>query len=784
MPCTTAAVRRLRLQVRGTVQGVGFRPYVYRLALELGLAGWVANDTGGVVIEVEADEDVIGSFVQALRTGLPPNARIVDIGAEAVEPLGEAGFRIRPSEGGGPPRALVLPDLAPCPACLSELRDRADRRYGYAFTNCTHCGPRFTIIRELPYDRPRTTMAGFELCAACAAEYTDPLDRRFHAQPNACPACGPRLAFAAPALGAAPAPAAGTAEARAWRAAPGHSSGQPALAAAASVVRGGGILALKGVGGYLLVCDAESDAAVAGLRARKGRPTKPLAVLVPDLAAAARIADVDEAAAALLSGPEAPIVLLPRRPDAGVAAGVAPGQDTLGVMLPAAPLLHLLMDELRGPVVATSGNLSEEPICTDDGEARTRLGGIADAFLTHDRPIQRHVDDSVAWVTDGEARLLRRARGYAPLPIRLAAAVPPLVATGAQLKNVVAVARGRDVFLSQHVGDLQTREAQRAFEAVIGDLMQFYDVAPAAIAHDLHPDYASTQWAVEAGSRLGGGTPLVGVQHHHAHLAACLAEHAAEGPALGVIWDGTGHGADGTAWGGEFLLGDARSYRRVAHLRPLSLPGGDAAAREPERIALSLLHGIHGAGAAALDLPVIRDMPDARRRVLLRLLETGVSAPATTSAGRLFDGVAALLGLARVNRHEGEAAMALEQAAVHAPGERHAYTLPLVDGVLDWRPLVAELLEDRRRGADPCRAAAAFHNALMDAAVRVAEAVGCGRVVLSGGCFQNRLLAGRLPALLRARGFQVLQHRQVPPNDGGIALGQIAVAAATLNGGS
>jgi len=756
-------LRRVRLHVRGTVQGVGFRPFVFRIAHELGVAGWVINDPAGVIIEVEGEERELERFRERLRSDAPPHAAITQVQAEWLPVTGELGFEIRRSEAAGEPTALVLPDLATCEQCRQELSDPGQRRHGYAFTNCTHCGPRFTIVRSLPYDRPNTTMAGFTLCAECRAEYQDPRDRRFHAQPNACAACGPRLRLL-DAMG---------------RVLVGPADEQRALADAVKAIREHQIVAVKGIGGFLLLCAAGSERAVATLRERKQRPRKPFAVMVQDLAAAREIVQVDAAAATLLTSAPAPIVLLPRRPSALVVAGVAPGNPTLGVMVPYAPLLHLLMQELRQPVVATSGNLSEEPICIDDEEALARLQGIADLFLTHDRPIQRHVDDSVSWVVEGEPRLLRRARGYAPLPVRLASPVRALLAVGAQMKNAVAVARGHDVFISQHIGDLETDASQRAFRAVIADLLSFYKVRPVAIAHDLHYDYSATQWACAAALRMQPQPMRVPVQHHHAHLASCLAENGQPGPALGVIWDGTGLGTDGTVWGGEFLLGDATDYQRVAHLRPFRLPGGDAAVVEPDRVALALLHQLLGDAAFDLPLPAVQRMGDGKRRVLQRMLETGFNAPLSSSAGRLFDAVAALLDLVDNASFEGEPAMALE-FAVDA-SETGAYPLPLgAFGVLDWRATLHDVLHDLNAGVERGRIAARFHNALIHAAVAVAERVGTSRVALSGGCFQNRILTERLADSLRQHGFEVLLHRQVPPNDGGIALGQIAVAAARL----
>jgi hydrogenase maturation protein HypF len=761
---------RLRLELAGAVQGVGFRPFLFRAARENGLAGWIRNDTRGVTLEVEGPRRAVEEFLRRVRATPPPRAVVREVLAEWLPAAGLAGLVIEASEGGGERLATVLPDLATCPACLGDVgvgvgevgAARGDRRQDYPFTNCTDCGPRFSIIRALPYDRPNTTMAGFTLCGPCRKEYLDPLDRRFHAQPTACPACGPQLE-----LRTGPGPA--------------LSAGGAALVEAAAAIRAGRIVAVQGLGGFHLMVDAVDAAAVARLRERKRRRSKPLAVMAPDLAAVRVLCDVPVGVAALLEGPASPIVLLRRRVGAPVAEGVAPGNPYLGVMLPYTPLHHLLMRELGRAVVATSGNLSDEPICISPAEAYLRLDGIADLFLVHDRPIERAVDDSVAQVLDGEPRLLRRSRGYAPLPVRLPAPVPPILAVGGQLKNTMALARGRDIFLSQHIGDLDTVEAQAAFRRVVDDFLRLYDVRPVATARDLHPDYAATAWAVEHGP--GESIP---VQHHHAHLASCLAEHGVEGQALGVVWDGTGLGPDGTIWGGEFLLGDASGYRRVAHLRPFRLPGGDAAAREPRRSALALLHAAWGAaglerlagtGAGAAFEPV-------ELRVLGRALERGVQAPWTTSAGRLFDGMAALLGLCQRSEFEGEAAMALEYAA--APGVVEPYPFPLVEGqrggvlVVDWVPALAVALADMDAGSPAGEIAGRFHAGLVAAVVAVAERVGEARVALTGGCFQNRVLTEGAARALRAGGFRPLLHREVPANDGGLALGQVAVAAAVL----
>jgi hydrogenase maturation protein HypF len=757
----------MRLEVRGAVQGVGFRPFVWRLASALSLAGWVRNDIAGVFIELEGEEDALAAFGRELRSAPPPLARIQEILEASLEPAGETGFRILPSEGTGAKTTLVLPDVATCPACLAEVLDPKDRRSLYPFANCTECGPRFTIVTDLPYDRPNTTMAAFALCPECREEYEDPRDRRFHAQPIACPACGPSLEAWSP-----------EGEVLARR--------HEALVAAADALRGGAVAAVKGLGGFHLVCDARNPDAVAALRQRKAREEKPLALMVRDVAMARELADVSPEAEALLGGPEAPIVLLPRRADAPVAAGVAPGRPELGLMLPATPLHHLLLREAGFPVVATSGNRSEEPIVTDEVEALSRLAGMADLFLVHDRRIARHVDDSVARLVAGAPRLLRRARGWAPLPVPVRADLPVVLGVGAHMKTAVALSIGRQVFVSQHIGDLETPEALEAFARVIADFERLYGATPAAVAHDLHPGYASTVFAGKLAADRG--IPAFAVQHHHAHLAACLAENEADGPALGVCWDGTGLGTDGTVWGGEFLLGDASEYERVAHLRPFRLPGGDAAVREPRRTAFAILLALLGNEAMEReDLECVRSFSRAERKVLAQMIEKGVNAPVTTSAGRLFDAVASLLGIAQRSSFEGQSAMAFEAAALdaHLADGAEALPLPLAvtpegSAILDWGPLVFDLLRRSSFGASPSLLAALFHAALADGILAAAVHAGSRRVALTGGCFQNKLLTELSVARLQSAGFEVLLHGAVPPNDGGIGVGQVLVAAERL----
>jgi hydrogenase maturation protein HypF len=791
--------KRLRVEIEGAVQGVGFRPFVYRLAADGGLGGWVLNDGRGVFLEVEGDEEAVAFFRERLLGEPPPRARVTAVRERELLATGESSFEIRFSREIGAKSVLVLPDVATCGVCLFEVRDTENRRHRYPFTNCTNCGPRFTIVRALPYDRPNTTMAGFVLCADCRTEYESPRDRRFHAQPNACDACGPRLELWDP-----------SGKVLATK--------DEALRACCEALAKGRISAVKGLGGFHLMCDARNSVAVALLRDRKARYEKPLALMVRDLPAARELCEVSEEAARLLESPERPIVLLPAREENGVAEDVAPGNPNLGLMLPATPLHHLMLDLLGFPLVATSGNLSDEPICTDEREALGRLGGMADLFLVHDRPVERHVDDSVARIVEGVPRLLRRARGFAPLPVRLPHEVPPILAVGAHLKNVVALATGRQAFLSQHIGDLETPQALAAFERVLGDLARLYEVTPSAVAHDLHPDYLSTKWA------LASGLPAVAVQHHHAHLASCLAENGVVGPALGVTWDGTGYGTDGTVWGGEFLLGDASGFTRVAHFRPFRLPGGEAAIREPRRSAAGLLwemaneeeRGRERGGTAEdflegnkkRDSATSAAFSAAEKRVLSSMLQKEINSPLTSSAGRLFDAVASLLGVAQKCSFEGQAAMQLEWLADPAELGTGSLFLSLEETVLltfrdcapgtapaagasvspskillNWSPLVSALLAEHAAGVPIARLSARFHNALAAAIVGVARRVGCPRVTLTGGCFQNKLLTERAAAALRREAFEVLLHREVPPNDGGICLGQAAVAAARIAAG-
>ena len=749
--------------MEGTVQGVGFRPFVHGLATRLGLAGLVRNDAGGVVVEVEGDPERVAAFREALVRQAPPLAVVERVTVDATAPQGSTAFVIVPSSAEGDRRALVAPDVATCEDCLRELDDPADRRYRYPFVNCTNCGPRFTIVRDVPYDRPNTTMAGFPMCAECKEEYHDPTNRRFHAQPVCCPACGPSLRL----LDAEGEPLAGDPVER-----------------AAELLLAGHVVAVKGLGGYHLAVDALLPDAVAALRARKRREEKPFALMVPDLATARALCHLDEAGTRLLTSPRRPIVLLSRREgDPGappVAPAVAPGTRYLGVMLPYTPLHHLLARALARPFVLTSGNRSDEPIAYEDGDALTRLRGIADAFLTHDRPIHTHADDTVTRAFAGRELPVRRSRGYAPQPLALP--VPPrrpVLACGAELKSTFCLAKDGRAFVSQHIGDLEDAGTLRAYTTGIEHFCRLFGITPEVVAHDLHPEYLSTKYALS----LEGVEPL-GVQHHHAHVAACLADSGERGPVIGVAFDGLGYGPDGTLWGGEFLVADLAGFERAGSFEPVPLPGGAAAVREPWRMAAAYLHAAFG--GAPPELGVTR-RNQARWEAVLAAARAGVGSPPTSSAGRLFDAAAALLGVRDRVSYEGQAAAELEQLA--DPAERAAYPA----GIAGDRPfrargadLVRAAAEDLRRGTAPPLIAARFHNGVADVIVRgcelLREATGLGAVALSGGVFQNLFLLGRVVPELEARGFRVLLHTRVPPNDGGISLGQAAVAAARGRG--
>jgi hydrogenase maturation protein HypF len=757
---------RTAVRVEGIVQGVGFRPFVYSLAASLGLGGLVGNDSDGVFAEVEGPPEAVEKFLLALERDAPPLARIERITTAAMPLRGSTSFSIALSESGPERRTLVSADTATCTDCLAELTDPGDRRFGYPFINCTNCGPRFTIVRDVPYDRPLTTMASFVMCDRCAAEYHDPADRRFHAQPTCCPACGPRLSLL---------DRDGT-----------ELSGQP-LTAAAGLLRQGMVLAVKGLGGYHLAVDASSEEAAAALRARKHREDKPFAVMVADVPEASRLCEVDEAAATLLASSRRPIVLLPRRPGAGVAPSVAPGNRQLGVMLPYTPLHHLLVQDAGHPIVLTSGNISDEPIVYRDGDAAERLGEIADAYLTHDRAIQVRTDDSVVRAFRGREALVRRSRGYVPEPIRVHTRFGrPVLACGAELKNTFCLAKGNHAFISHHIGDLENAETLQSFTEGIEHFRRLFDITPEVIAHDLHPEYLSTKYALDLADR--GIAALVGVQHHHAHIASCLADNGEDGPVIGVAFDGTGFGTDGTIWGGEFLIADLAGFVRGAHLAPVPMPGGAAAIRQPWRMAAAYLHDAYPDGAS---LDVVRRNQRHWSQVLT-MARRGVNSPVTSSAGRLFDAVAAILGVRDEINYEGQAAVELEQLA--DPAERGAYRAAITtDGapgegaaggplLIAGRDLVRAVADDLAAGTSTNVIAARFHNGvaglITQACVLLRERHGLSDVALSGGVFQNLLLLHAAVGKLEQHGFRVLVHSRVPCNDGGISLGQAVIAAA------
>ncbi len=755
----------LRITVRGTVQGVGMRPFVYRLAQAEGVRGRVRNDASGVTIEAFADAAALERFRARLAAEKPPAARFDAVECERIAPEPATGFAIVASEApaASAPRVSIPPDLATCPDCLRELLDPEDRRYRYPFTNCTSCGPRFTIARGVPYDRALTTMAPFTLCEACQREYEDPSDRRFHAEPNACPACGPRLTLLS-----------GDGRTLAER--------DDALVAAGRALAEGKIVAVKGIGGFHLACDARSPAAVASLRARKRREEKPLAVMPRDLAEAEFLCHLDDAERALLTAPERPIVLALRRVGCEIAPEVAPDTPLLGLLLPYAPLHHLLLAEAGRPLVMTSANLSEEPIVYRNEEAVARLSGIADLLLVHDREIETRADDSVAKVVQGAPLLLRRSRGYAPRGVRLRRALArPVLACGALLKNTFCLGVGAEAHLGPHIGDLENLETLESFEAAVARLERFLRTRPALLAHDLHPDYASTRYALERAR--AEGLPAVGVQHHHAHAAACMAEHGLEGPALALTWDGTGYGEDGTAWGGELLLARYAGYERLATFRPVALAGGDHAIREPWRIALAALDDAFG-GAPPLDaLALFRHVKPGDAAVVRRMIASGFNAPRAHGVGRLFDAVGALALARPSSRFEGQVAMALDAAADPQARGRYAFQIDTATSpwTVDWRPLLREAVGDLLEGRTPGLVSARFHGALAAAGAELVRlaALRHGRlpVVLSGGCFANARLVDGIFAEL-STSFWVYLPRLVPPGDGGIALGQLVVADA------
>ncbi|MBV5319388.1 MAG: carbamoyltransferase HypF [Chlorobium phaeobacteroides] len=748
---------RRGILVHGIVQGVGFRPFVYRTAKALGLRGFIKNTSSGVSVEVQGSEDLIGKFLFEVQQHAPPLAKIHSFEVRPMIPVEEDGFSIELSLAGSEVETLISPDIALCVDCRRELADPENRRFQYPFINCTNCGPRFTIVEKIPYDRQYTSMKGFAMCPICDKEYHDPLDRRFHAQPTACRDCGPRIELR-------------------------DASGQKvrcidALAEAAALLKDGKILALKGVGGFHLAVDARNDAAVRLLRERKGREEKPFAVMMSDMELVRQFCDVEPEEASALLSPEAPIVLLVKRSMKGLSASIAPGNDRLGVMLPYSPLHSLLFDRGADVLLMTSANFSEEPILHENREAMERLGGIADAFLLHDRPIHIRCDDSVTIFLSGKLRQIRRSRGYVPAPVFLSGGGAPVMGTGGELKNTLCFLKGSKAILSQHIGDMKNYEAWQHFEQIFRHLQGIFQVSPELLVHDLHPGYMTTQWA--AAQPL----PMLGVQHHHAHLVSCLAENRTDGPAIGIVLDGTGYGTDGMIWGGEVLIGDASEAERFASLEPMPLPGGDAAITQPWRAALGYLFRSFSV------LPELPFMSGKPAGLVLELLEKKLNTPETSSCGRLFDVVAALSGICDRITFEGQAAIALMQAAGGSIG-REGFSFSFEENAGGLRilvaPLVREIADALGKGMSPGEVSRRFHRTLVDCfleiTLKASQQSGVKTVALSGGVFQNELLFEALIQELEHAGYRVLTHREVPTNDGGLCLGQAVIGRRFLEG--
>lgn len=759
---TETKILRRHIFLKGVVQGVGFRPFVYGLARRHGVKGWVNNSSQGVHIEVEGDPGTVEQFTRDVSRHAPPRARIESLQSEDLNPRGFQGFKIRESVEETGRYQLISPDIATCEACQEEVFNPQDRRSGYPFTNCTNCGPRFTIIEDIPYDRPKTTMAKFRMCPDCRKEYEDPADRRFHAQPNACPVCGPRIKLC-----------------------DGRGkllNAEDPITSAVGLLRKGRILGIKGLGGFLLACDAQDSSAVEKLRQRKHRPHKPFAVMLPDVAAVKAHCLVNEEEEKLLISPESPIVLLSWKKGSSIARAIAPEQKYLGVMLPYTPLHHLLLRKAGTALVMTSGNLSEEPIAKDNEEALLHLSRIADAFLLHDRDIYVQYDDSVVSLFSGQPAILRRARGYAPFPIRLPFPVRQVLALGAELKNTFCLTRDEYAFVSQHIGDLENLETLNHFQHTLGVYQKLFRIHPEVVAYDLHPEYLSTKYARQIPGKK------VGIQHHFAHMASCLAENGEAGPVIGLTFDGLGYGTDGCLWGGEILVGDYGSFTRKAHFEYLPMPGGVSAIRHPWRMALSYVSCLLGKERLMRHLPLFassglrRGLQEEKVQIILRQIDRKINSPPTSSCGRLFDGVAALLGLYPSISFEGQAAMGLEMIA--DPGEKGSYEFFTEEEegieVIRLAPLIEGILQDIEKGTAPPMISGKFHNTLIKVGVALCQKVrdqgGPGKVALSGGVFQNRLLSEGIKTILERMRFKVLVHRQVPCNDGGLSLGQAVIA--------
>ena len=768
-------IHRRQHTIQGIVQGVGFRPFVYRLAHELNLTGWVRNTTAGVEIEIQGEDAALEAFECALQNDLPPLALVTSHSRSDI-PVGDEGsFAILPS-GDGASNIQIAPDSAICSDCLRELFDPADRRYRYPFITCTNCGPRYSIITGTPYDRPKTTMAGFPLCPDCLSEYQNPLDRRFHAQPIACHVCGPQVSLLK--SPSPPLPLLGRDfDSFTRRGEVGR--GEDAISMAVERLKSGAIIAIKGIGGYHLAVDAFNHIAVKRLRERKKRDEKPFAIMTASIEAADELAIMNDMEKRLLSSPEAPVVIVRKRHDTSLSPLVAPNNGWLGLMLPYAPLHELLFHSSFQALVMTSGNISDEPVAFEDHDALTRLAGIADYFLLHNRPIHIRSDDSVLRVFQGKPLFYRRARGYAPRAVRLPFTVPPLLATGAELKSAICLASGDRAVLSQHIGDLQNIATLDSFSHAVTHLSDILAIKPGVIASDLHPDYLSSRYAEDS------GLPVVQIQHHHAHMASCMAENNLDGDVIGVIFDGTGYGPDNTIWGGEFLVGGYSNFHRAGHFLPVSLPGGDAAIREPWRMALSYLHKALGDAAFELDLPLTRFLPENERRLFAQMLKRGINAPLTSSCGRLFDAVAALLNIRHHVSYDGQGAIELEALAEEAANEAtksYPYKILFKTGApfqLDFSSIFTEILADINAAVSSATIAYRFHQTVAAAATEVCMNISgetsLDRIILSGGVFQNRLLSEMIYTALTSKGLHVFTHRLVPPNDGGIALGQAAI---------
>ncbi len=746
--------KRVKITIKGAVQGVGFRPFVYRLATELQLKGWINNSAQGVFIDAEGDEQSIGAFIKRLKTDKPAISRIQSFEHSFTEVNGFEKFEIIESKSSGSKTALVLPDIATCPGCLEEIFDPSNRRYLYPFTNCTNCGPRFSIIEALPYDRKNTSMAEFEMCDECKAEYADPSDRRFHAEPTACPNCGPQVSM--------------------WD---DHGSAiaerNDAILKTAVLIKQGKIIALKGIGGFQLLVDANNESAVKELRIRKRRSEKPLALMFPDIESVKNVCEVSQQEEALLKSIEAPIVLLKKLTgsQSEISQSIAPGNPYLGIMLPYSPLHHILMSYLKIPIVATSGNISEEPICIDEKTALEKLNGIADFYLIHDRKILRHVDDSIVRIAAGRQYIIRRARGYAPMPVQMSSASNPVLAAGAHLKNTIAINKGNNVFISQHIGDLENEEAVNAFERVINDLESFYEIEPDSVVCDLHPDYVSTKYAKSSGKKV------YPVQHHYAHVLSCMAENEIEGDVLGVSWDGTGYGTDGAIWGSEFLIPGGAAFKRFAHLKPFVLPGGEKAIEHVWRLGFALLYSVYGDKALEMnDIPLIKNSKPGDLELIKQLIDKGINTPVTTSMGRMFDAVSALIGIRKDANFEAQAAMELEYAA-NGINTDALFEYDIVkEGesfIIDWKKIIEGVIFNMRSGISKEMISAKCHNSLTEIITDIAKLAGKEKIVLTGGCFLNKRLLERTISRLREEKFKVFWHTKVPAGDGGISLGQI-----------